>query len=129
MKLEKREITLNEQDTLLDICRMEESLLHDYVALLAHIQRKQTRELLLTHIREVAEETGISIRIKNIRYAFSNMVELPSRQTLQIIYDAEYVSGDVTLNPSEHTDYCWVPIEEVKNYPLINFVDEMLKNT
>ena len=56
MKLEKREITLNEQDSLQDICRMEESLLHDYVSLLSHIQRKQTRELLLTHIREVAED-------------------------------------------------------------------------
>ena len=56
MKLEKREITLNEQDTLQDICRVEESLLHDYVTLLTHIQRKQTRELLLMHIREVAED-------------------------------------------------------------------------
>ena len=64
MKLEKREITLNEQDTLLDICRMEESLLHDYVALLTHIQRKQTRELLLTHLREVAEDlyTGTDLQ-------------------------------------------------------------------
>lgn len=82
-----------------------------------------------TIIREVREETGINIRVNNIRYAYSNKVELPLRQTLQLVYDAEYISGDVTLNPREHTEYKWVREDEVAGYNLINFVSEMLKQT
>lgn len=56
MKLEKREITLNEQDTLKDVCFLEERLLHEYVSALLQTQRKQTRTLLVDCMRELAED-------------------------------------------------------------------------
>ena len=81
-----------------------------------------------TILREVKEETGITIRVKRIRYAYSNLAEMPLRQTIQVVYDAEYISGDITLNPQEHQDFKWVSMEELQQYDLINFVDEMIKS-
>lgn len=81
-----------------------------------------------TVIREVKEETGIDIQINNIRYIYTNKVELPFRQTIQLIYDAEYIYGDIVINPLEHQNYKWVSIEEIEKHELINFLVEMLES-
>ncbi len=56
MKLEKREITLNEKDSLKDILFLEKALLNEYVETLIYVTRKEERERLLTRIKETAEE-------------------------------------------------------------------------
>ena len=56
MKLEKREITLNEQDSLRDVLFMEKALLFEYVEGLTKVGRKETRERLLSLLKETAEE-------------------------------------------------------------------------
>ena len=56
MKLEKREITLNEHDSLLDVTFMEKALLGAYVEGLAKVRRKEARERLLGSMRCVAED-------------------------------------------------------------------------
>ena len=56
MKLEKREITLNEKDSLKDIFFLEKALLDEYVETLIYVTRKEERERLLTRIKETAEE-------------------------------------------------------------------------
>ena len=56
MKLEKREITLNECDSLRDVLFLEKSLLNEYVDALTRVRRKETRERLLEYIKGVAEE-------------------------------------------------------------------------
>ena len=56
MKLEKREITLNEQDSLRDVLFMEKGLLFEYVESLTRAGRKETRERLLALLKETAEE-------------------------------------------------------------------------
>ena len=56
MKLEKREITLNECDTLRDVLFLEKALLGEYVEALTKVRRKETRERLLEYIKSVAEE-------------------------------------------------------------------------
>ena len=56
MKLEKREITLNEYDSLLDAYYRERMLINEYVCALAHIQRKETKDLLLRLINDTAKE-------------------------------------------------------------------------
>lgn len=56
MRLEKREITLNEHDSLLDVAFMEKALLGAYVEGLAKACRKEERERLLGGMRCVAED-------------------------------------------------------------------------
>ena len=56
MKLEKREITLNEYDSLQDAYYQEKSLLNEYIYALFKMERKETKEMLLLLIKEPAEE-------------------------------------------------------------------------
>ena len=56
MKLEKREITLNEQDSLRDVLFMEKALLFEYMDGLVKACRKETRERLLDCIKDSAED-------------------------------------------------------------------------
>ena len=56
MKFEKREITLNEYDSLKDCYYREKTLLNEYVCVLCDMERKETRERLLSLIKDTAEE-------------------------------------------------------------------------
>ena len=56
MKLEKREITLNEFDSLRDAFYMEKTLFLEYREALLFAWRKETRGELLELLREVAQD-------------------------------------------------------------------------
>ena len=50
MKNEKREITLNEKDSLRDMLETEKSLVNAYVGGAWLVEKKQFREQILTHV-------------------------------------------------------------------------------
>ena len=56
MKLEKREITLNESDSLKEVYYLEKLLLCEYVETLSKTQRKDVRGELLKQIKETGED-------------------------------------------------------------------------
>ena len=56
MKFEKREITLNEYDSLKDCYYREKTLLNEYICARCDMERKETRERLLQFIKETAED-------------------------------------------------------------------------
>ena len=56
MKNSKREITLNEYDSLEDMLFMEKSLLREYCTAIFSAQRKETRSYLLQAFSAVAED-------------------------------------------------------------------------
>lgn len=56
MKLEKREITLNEFDSLKDAFYAEKMLIVEYVHVLAKAERKETQGELLRLIKEIGED-------------------------------------------------------------------------
>ena len=56
MKFEKREITLNEFDSLKDAYYREKILLSEYANALLEMERKQTRDEMLKLLCETAEE-------------------------------------------------------------------------
>ena len=56
MKLEKREITLNEYDSLKDIFHAEKLLLLEYVHALEKVERKETKNELIACIAETAND-------------------------------------------------------------------------
>ena len=55
MKLEKREITLNEQDSIKDAYYMQKVLLNEYICVLEKTDKKQTRNELSRLILENIE--------------------------------------------------------------------------
>lgn len=88
------------------------------------LEMGETLEQAVT--REVMEETGLKVRPGQILYAFSNFIELPNRQTLQLVVEAEVQQGIINLNPAEHSEYRWVTEEEATDLPLINFLENFL---
>ncbi len=56
LRLEKREITLNEKDSICDMLRFEEGVLREYAGALSKIKRKETRQAVTENMRAVAEE-------------------------------------------------------------------------
>ena len=56
MKLEKREISLNEYDSLKDAFYSLKTSLNEYVCALSHALRKETRSELLRLITETGED-------------------------------------------------------------------------
>ena len=60
MKLEKREITLNEFDSLKETFYMEKMLVNEYLECLTKAARKETRKELLQLMQEVGEELSLA---------------------------------------------------------------------
>ena len=60
MKLEKREITLNEFDSLKETFYMEKMLLNEYLECLTKATRKETRKELQRLMQEVGEELSLA---------------------------------------------------------------------
>lgn len=56
MKLEKREITLNETDSLKDVYYLEKTLLREYSARLALAKCQETKHELSAMLKEVGED-------------------------------------------------------------------------
>ena len=58
MKLEKREISLNEYDSLRDMFRMQKALLHQYADVFCVSVSKQTRNQLIEQLKAVCQDTA-----------------------------------------------------------------------
>ena len=56
MKLEKREITLHEYDSLQETCYFQKLLLKEYAELLCHVERKEARGAVLRLMTETGED-------------------------------------------------------------------------
>lgn len=64
-------------------------------------------------VREVAEETGVSI--KNIRYIGSQCWPFPSQVMAGFI--ADYAGGDLVIQESELEDARWFPVDALPDLP------------
>lgn len=78
-------------------------------------------------LREVREETGLTISVGNIVYIYANRDQLPNRQTFQAVYVCKYVEGEVQLNPSEHDLYKWLDYDDIANLDMIDFLRELVR--
>jgi 8-oxo-dGTP diphosphatase len=73
--------------------------------------------------REVKEEVGIDI--KNVEYLTSlATVHTDGSPSLVISCAADYIGGEVVLQPEESDQYAWVTSEESKKYPLLDGIYE-----
>lgn len=66
-------------------------------------------------LREVAEETGLTISIQGV--AGTAESELPTAKVVYLILEGRVESGQVRLS-SEHDDYVWVDREELPTVDL-----------
>lgn len=99
---------------------------NDYLVLPKDTQFYWYNVLERTLRREVKEEVGIDI--DNIEYVTSlATVHDDSSPSLVISCVADYVSGEVRLQPEESDDFAWVSLEEAKGYDLLDGIwDELV---
>lgn len=79
-------------------------------------------------IRELKEEAGIDIEPLHPIYAYSNLSQLPKRQTIQLVYVCKYRGGDIVLNPEEHEEYKWLNYSEIYKLDCIGFLSGLIDN-
>jgi len=65
-------------------------------------------------VREMKEETGYDVKLKNLVGIFSSNNERPHF----VIFGGEIVSGELELDPEEILDARWVPLSELGKYQL-----------
>lgn len=65
MKLEKREITLNEYDSLQDAFYLQKLLIIEYTQALSQTARKETRSELMRLIKETSEDMCFVVDLMN----------------------------------------------------------------
>jgi len=67
-----------------------------------------------TVIREVAEETGLTVEPSGQpKYGWTGIVRDLGVQYLGYLFVTKYIGGNITLSP-EHTDYKWITCADVE---------------
>lgn len=83
------------------------------------VEEGETPEQAL--VREVKEETGL--KIASGRPVFVHPTGNPARPTVQIVFECDYLSGEVVLDPEEHDSFGWFTTEELDGLDVIAFLD------
>jgi 8-oxo-dGTP pyrophosphatase MutT (NUDIX family) len=78
--------------------------------------------------RETKEESGLDIKIGQLLYCH-NEVYKNTRHWFALVYRCEIIGDQqITLDPSEHSEYRWVTLEELKDLPKIDFLKDFFQN-
>jgi 8-oxo-dGTP diphosphatase len=82
-------------------------------------------------VREVAEETGLDVRINRVRAAVSDVTEMPWRNVAlhhdRIVYDLAVTGGDLRDEPDGTSDIAaWFTRQELAGQPVMPFTAELL---
>jgi 8-oxo-dGTP diphosphatase len=77
-------------------------------------------------VREIDEETKLKVKIGNIIFCY-DFPSSPDRHQFQMVYECEYKSGEVILNPDDHDEFRWVTPDEIEQLPKIALLEELFK--
>lgn len=78
-------------------------------------------------VRESKEEVGLDINVGKLLYCH-NKVYNP-RHWFALIYQCEIIGDEkIILDLNEHSEYRWVTLEELKDLPKIDFLDDFYSN-
>jgi 8-oxo-dGTP diphosphatase len=77
-------------------------------------------------IREIKEETDLEVKIVKPVFVCSEL-QKSGRHQFWIVYECNYLSGEVKLNPEEHSEYKWASLEEIAKLKKIMFAEELFK--
>jgi len=78
--------------------------------------------------REIKEETGLDINNLILFHLNSVVDKVKNKQFITLIFLAEYKGEPtkITLNKKEHDDFCWVNLNQIKNFKTVFWLDECL---
>jgi len=81
-------------------------------------------------VREVSEETGLDVRCSDLLGINSFVLDRSDEQfqSIQIVYLADVIGGELTYEIGGTTDYCaWHPTDNVPNLDVVDLVSFALK--
>jgi 8-oxo-dGTP diphosphatase len=80
-------------------------------------------------VREVLEETGIVLEKETLAFSGKFFMQTPQFGDFSVYLFRVILKKkpDVTLNPSEHVEFCWVTPEEALLLPLMYAADQCLE--
>ncbi|MEI8067619.1 MAG: NUDIX hydrolase [Candidatus Shapirobacteria bacterium] len=78
-------------------------------------------------VREIKEETDLTVKVGNIIFCH-NHLSGTERHQFELVYQCEYIGGDIKLDPEEHSEFKWVTLEEMESLQKITFLEELLKS-
>ncbi|MDD5527544.1 MAG: NUDIX hydrolase [Patescibacteria group bacterium] len=73
-------------------------------------------------IREVMEETGLNLSKAAIFYCHSNVDQKKNKQFVTLIFLGKTDQKEIKINPSEHNEYAWVKLAEIKKYETVDYL-------
>ena len=77
--------------------------------------------------RELKEEVNIAVDIIKPIYAYSNLSQMPVRQTVQIVYLCKFKGGVIQLN-GEHEEFKWIGANDISELDTIAFLGSLIEN-
>ena len=79
-------------------------------------------------VREIFEETGLTVDVIQLMRAYTNRDSLPDSQHIEITYLCTHRSGAIQLNPREHDLHRWLSLNDLKklDYPARDFLVDLL---
>jgi 8-oxo-dGTP diphosphatase len=83
------------------------------------VEEGETPEQAL--VREVKEETGLDVA--PLKPVFVYPTGSVVRPTVQIVFECDYISGDVALDPYEHDEFGWFEPAQLLGLDAIAFLD------
>lgn len=89
------------------------------------VEISETPECAL--LREIEEETGLSVEIMRPVFNFTEF-QNNSRHQFWLIYECRYLSGEIRLNPEEHSEYFWANLEDISSLPKIVYLNELINS-
>lgn len=80
-------------------------------------------------IRESKEEAGLDVKVNKLIYCHNQFYSDTGHHWFALVYECEII-GDQTVNIdlSEHDEYRWVTLEELKDLPKIHFLEDFYIN-
>jgi len=77
--------------------------------------------------REVHEETGLTVTVSRVAYAYADLDELPNDEYVILVYECFRAGGEIKLDPKEHDDSKWVTVEELEALNPMHFIKGWLE--
>jgi len=80
-------------------------------------------------IRETKEEAGLDVKVGKLIYCHNQYYPNNGQYWFALVYECEIIGDSVvTIDPSEHDDYRWITLEELKTLPKIDFLNDLYIN-